>query len=126
MTTPLQGHNVIATSIDTDISLLSASKFKSFPVIMASTNWLTESYTKLKETNFVTKCTCGIAESTLKNSMYLATPLVNKFKDQVTSLDSPNLHPGLFESWSTKMNKSIMQLNEELKNYDRINVNDMV
>lgn len=38
-----------------------------------------------------------------------------------SALYSPNLHPALFESWSAKMNKSIFQLNEELKHYDRIN-----
>jgi hypothetical protein len=35
-----------------------------------------------------------------------------------SALYSPSLHPTLFESWSSKMNKSIMQLREELKNYD--------
>ncbi len=37
-----------------------------------------------------------------------------------SALYSPNLHPTLFESWSTKMNKSIIELKEDLKNYDRI------
>lgn len=73
---------------ESNTGLLTSNKFKSFPVVNSTTNWLTESYSKLKETNFVTKCTCGLAESTLKNSMYLATPLVNKFKDQVCSLDT--------------------------------------
>lgn len=68
--------------------LLTTNKFKSFPVVNSTCYWLSESYSKIKETNFVTKCTIGIAESTLKNSMYLATPIVNKFKDQVTNLDS--------------------------------------
>lgn len=43
-----------------------------------------------------------------------------------SALYSPNLHPGLFESWSAKMNKSILQLNEELKNYDKNIGNYMV
>lgn len=64
------------------------TKIKSFPVVNSTCFWLTENYSKLKETNFVTKCTCGIAETTLKSSMYLASPIVNKFKDQVNSLDS--------------------------------------
>ncbi len=70
-----------------EIGLLSATKFKSFPVVNSTCFWLTENYLKLKQANFVTKCTCGLAETTLKNSIYLATPLVNKFKNQVTSLD---------------------------------------
>jgi len=68
--------------------LLTANKFKSFPVVNSTCYWLTEGYTKLRQVNFVTRSTCDIAETTLKNSIYLASPLVNKFKDQVTSLDS--------------------------------------
>lgn len=74
--------------IESDTGLLTATKFKSFPVVNSTVYWISEGYLKLKSANFVTKCTCGIAESTLKNSMYLATPLVNKFKSQVNSLDS--------------------------------------
>ncbi len=76
------------SEFDNEIGLLSATKIKSFPVVNSTCYWLTESYLKLKQANFVTKCTCGLAETTLKNSMYLATPLVNRFRDQVTSLDS--------------------------------------
>ena len=36
-----------------------------------------------------------------------------------SALFSPNLHPGLFRSWSNKFNESISQLNEELRNYER-------
>lgn len=73
---------------DPEIGLLSTTKLQSFPVINSTCFWLTESYAKLKDVNFVTKCTCSIAETTLKNSVYLATPLVKKFKHQVMSLDT--------------------------------------
>ena len=36
-----------------------------------------------------------------------------------SALFSPNLHPGLFRSWSNKFNENISQLNEELRNYER-------
>lgn len=74
--------------VGSNTGLLTSNKFKSFPVVTSTTNWLTENYSKLKERNFMTKCTCGLAETTLKNSMYLATPLVNKYLPLVNSLDS--------------------------------------
>jgi len=64
------------------------TKIKSFPVVNSTCFWLTENYSKLRESNFITKTSCGIAETTLKSSIYLASPIVNKFKDQVNSLDS--------------------------------------
>ena len=71
-----------------DTRLQFASKFKTFPVVNTTCDWLTEHYTKLKEANFITKCTCDLAETTFKSSLHLATPLVNKFKDQVNYLDA--------------------------------------
>lgn len=71
-----------------EVGLLCANKIKTFPVVNSTYYWLTKSYTKLKETNFVTKSTCTIAECTLKNSLVLAYPLVHKFKYQVSNLDS--------------------------------------
>ena len=71
-----------------DKRLQFASKFKTFPVVNTTCDWLTENYTKLKKANFITKCTCDLAETTFKSSLHLATPLVNKFKDQVNYLDT--------------------------------------
>jgi len=71
-----------------ETNFLFANKFKSIPVVNSTCFWLTENYNKLKEKNFVTKCTCDLAETTIKRSLYLATPIVNKFKDQVIVLDS--------------------------------------
>lgn len=73
---------------ESSLGLLTTNKFKSFPVVNSTCGWLSDSYSKIKATNFVTKCTCRVAESTLKNSMYLASPLVNTFKSQVDCLDS--------------------------------------
>lgn len=74
--------------MDTEVNFEFAHKFKSLPVVNSTCYWLTKSYNKIKEKNFVTKCTCGLAETTIKSSLYLATPIVNKFKDQVNVLDS--------------------------------------
>jgi hypothetical protein len=63
-------------------------RFQSLPVVNSTCYWLFENYNKLKEKNFVTKCTCDLAETTLKSSIYLATPIVKKFKSQVNALDS--------------------------------------
>ncbi len=68
--------------------LLTTRKFQSFPVVNSTCGWLSDSYSKIKAANFVTKCTCQVAESTIKNSMYLASPIVSTFKTQVKCLDS--------------------------------------
>jgi hypothetical protein len=75
------------TSSLEEINFLFANKFKSIPVVNSTCFWLAENYNKLKEKNFVTKCTCDLAEITFKSSLYLATPFVSKFKDQVIILD---------------------------------------
>lgn len=64
------------------------NKFKSLPIVVSTCFWLSENYNKLKEKNYVTKCTCNLAESTIKNSIDLATPILDKFKDKVDVLDS--------------------------------------
>lgn len=71
-----------------EVSFQFADKVKSLPVVNSTCYWLSESYNKIRERNFVTKCTCGLAETTIKSSIYLATPLVKKFKSQVNALDS--------------------------------------
>jgi hypothetical protein len=75
---------------DSISSLNSINKVKSLPVVESTCFWLSENYKRLKERNFVTKQTCTIAESTLKNSFdcLASIPLLNKFKPQVDMLDS--------------------------------------
>ena len=63
-------------------------KVKSFPVVESTCYWLSESYNRLKESSYVTKQTCCLAESTLKSSLDYATPLLTKFRPQVDVLDS--------------------------------------
>jgi len=62
-------------------------RFQSLPLVNSTCYWLFENYNKIKEKNFVTKCTCDLAETTLKSSIYLAAPIVKKFKSQVNVLD---------------------------------------
>lgn len=67
--------------------LVFPDKIKSIPIVLSTCFWLSESYNKIKEKNFVTKQTCNLAESTLKTSIDLALPFLGKFKDRVDQLD---------------------------------------
>ncbi|CAF0864548.1 unnamed protein product [Brachionus calyciflorus] len=64
------------------------NKIKSLPIVISTCYWLSENYQKIKEANFVTKQTCNLAESTLRNSLDLASPLLDKFKSKVDHLDN--------------------------------------
>lgn len=62
-------------------------KIKSIPIVFSTCFWLSENYNKIKEKNFVTKGTCNLAETTLKTSIDLASPILDRFKDRVDQLD---------------------------------------
>lgn len=69
-------------------SLIFPNRFKSIPLIFSTCFWLSENYHKIKQTNSLTKKTCDLAETTLKNSFELATPLLSKFRNQVGFVDA--------------------------------------
>lgn len=74
--------------IQSNKGLIFASKFKSIPLIISTCFWLSENYCKLKQANFITKTTCDLAETTLKSSYSLATPILSKFINQVGFVDA--------------------------------------
>lgn len=68
--------------------LVFADRCKSIPVFNSTCFWLNEYYNRLKEINTITKYTMELAESTIKTSMCLANPLMQKFKGHVHTLDT--------------------------------------
>jgi hypothetical protein len=64
------------------------NKLKSIPLIESTWSIINENYFKIKDINFVTKLSYALAENTVRATSNLATPLLNKFKDQVEAFDN--------------------------------------
>jgi len=69
-------------------SFLFTKRCKSLPVFNSTMYWLNNNYNRIKDINCVTKFSMKLAETTVKSSIYLANPFVEKFKDSVTVLDN--------------------------------------
>ena len=66
---------------------LFTNRCKSFPVVNSTCSLLNGYYNRVKEANRLTKFTIGLAETTLKTSIGLANPVLEKFNGPIRVLD---------------------------------------
>ena len=83
----------------------------------------TYAYSSLSSSFEEDSCYLTASLSSSTSSLEYSNEFINHQSNQQaiwsSALYMPNLHPNLFESWSSRLNKSIYQLNEELKSYGR-------
>ena len=65
-----------------------ANRCKSLPVVNSTYSLINDYYNRVKETNRLTKYTIGLAETTVKTSIGLANPVLDKFKGPIQALDT--------------------------------------
>jgi hypothetical protein len=66
---------------------LFTNRCKSLPVVNSTCSLLNVYYNRVKEANCLTKFTIGLAETTLKTSIGLANPVLEKFNGPIRVLD---------------------------------------
>ena len=92
-----------------------ANRCKSLPVVNSTYSLINDYYNRVKETNRLTKYTIGLAETTVKTSIGLANPVLDKFKGPIQALDTiacrqldklETAYPIIHEDTNTVVNKS--------------------
>jgi hypothetical protein len=64
-----------------------ANRCMELPVVNATCFVISDFYNRLKNTNTLTSCSLQLAEQTIKTSINMANPILNKFTNQVQALD---------------------------------------
>lgn len=93
------------------------NKCLSIPVVNSTCNWLNSSYKHIKCQNFLVKCALDLAESTVKTSIQIASPFVERFKDKVIVIDEIACH--LLDKLEATFPIITQETNEIVNNFNK-------